>query len=49
MIERSTDDLGDVQRYLDQCQKNKETFVEKVCEECTDGDPSTNSITKAKF
>ena len=38
-----------VRIYLEQCESNKVNFINKICDECTDGDLGTTSITKAKF
>ena len=49
MLEHNPDTTTQVRIYLEQCESSKAAFINKICEECTDGDPGTNSITKAKF
>ena len=50
MIDHIQDDsMTQVRIYLEQCESGKANFISKICEECTDGDLGTTSITKAKF
>ena len=45
------DDDCDIEqrRYLEQCEANKRTFVERTLHDLQDGDPATTHVTRAKF
>ena len=49
MLDEDDENTNGQRMYLEECEKRKEMFVKKICEELQDGDTSSKQITAAKF